>query len=120
MWGPAGLRTAARGASRPYCSRGQITLLMILSTLCIIGGCTCTPSFSCSTCHLAHCFPSPHAPSPQITMLIILSTLCIIGGCTLLVVFGNQSSETYTVKQLINFYTKWVRGGEHSCEHVST
>ncbi|GIL54886.1 hypothetical protein Vafri_10566 [Volvox africanus] len=40
-----------------------------------------------------------------VTKLIILSTCCIIGGCVLLVVFGNQSSETYTVDQLIHFYT---------------
>jgi hypothetical protein len=42
---------------------------------------------------------------PQVTYLIVLSTACIIGGCVLLVVFGNQSSETYTVDQLIHLYT---------------
>ena len=41
----------------------------------------------------------------QVTKLIILSTVCIIGGCVLLVIFGNQSSETYTVQQLVHFYT---------------
>ncbi|KAG2424486.1 hypothetical protein HXX76_014538 [Chlamydomonas incerta] len=39
-----------------------------------------------------------------VTKLIIFSTGCIIGGCVLLVVFGNQSSETYTVDELIDFY----------------
>lgn len=48
-----------------------------------------------------------HAISPrQVTKLIIFSTGCIIGGCVLLVVFGNQSSETYTVDELIDFYKK--------------
>ena len=42
----------------------------------------------------------------QVTLVIILSTLCIIGGCILLVVFGNRSSQTYTVDQLINLYKK--------------
>eukprot|EP00198_Chlamydomonas_reinhardtii_P012907 XP_001702244.1 predicted protein [Chlamydomonas reinhardtii] len=41
-----------------------------------------------------------------VTKLIIFSTGCIIGGCVLLVVFGNQSSETYTVDELIDFYKK--------------
>ncbi|KXZ48891.1 hypothetical protein GPECTOR_24g180 [Gonium pectorale] len=41
----------------------------------------------------------------RVTKLILLSTLCIIGGCVLLVVFGNQGSETYTVKELMQFYT---------------
>ncbi len=42
----------------------------------------------------------------QVTLVIILSTLCIIGGCILLVVFGNRSSETYTVANLIDLFKK--------------
>ncbi|GAX80581.1 hypothetical protein CEUSTIGMA_g8018.t1 [Chlamydomonas eustigma] len=40
----------------------------------------------------------------KVTWLVILSTLFIIGGCLLLVVFGNHSSETYTVEILIDLY----------------
>lgn len=42
----------------------------------------------------------------QINRMIIVATACIVGGCILLVVFGNQSSATYTVKQLTELYTR--------------
>ncbi|GFR49777.1 hypothetical protein Agub_g11717 [Astrephomene gubernaculifera] len=54
-------------------------------------------------CNVVFAYFVNHEP---ITKLIILSTLCIIGGCVLLVVFGNQSSETYTVAMLMHFYTQ--------------
>ncbi|GLC43081.1 hypothetical protein PLESTB_000865100 [Pleodorina starrii] len=41
-----------------------------------------------------------------INRMILIATACIVGGCILLVVFGNQSSATYTVKQLTELYTK--------------
>ncbi|GFR43906.1 hypothetical protein Agub_g5040, partial [Astrephomene gubernaculifera] len=42
----------------------------------------------------------------RINRMILIATTCIVGGCILLVVFGNQSSATYTVKQLTELYTK--------------
>lgn len=41
----------------------------------------------------------------QINRMVVIATTCIVGGCVLLVVFGNQSSATYTVKQLTQLYT---------------
>ncbi|KAG2439261.1 hypothetical protein HXX76_004622 [Chlamydomonas incerta] len=41
-----------------------------------------------------------------INRMVILATTCIVGGCVLLVVFGNQSGATYTVKQLTQLYGK--------------
>ncbi|GLI58597.1 hypothetical protein VaNZ11_000325 [Volvox africanus] len=41
-----------------------------------------------------------------INRMILIATACIVGGCILLVVFGNQTSATYTVKQLTELYTK--------------
>jgi hypothetical protein len=38
--------------------------------------------------------------------MVLIATGCIVGGCILLVVFGNQSSATYTVKELTQLYTK--------------
>jgi hypothetical protein len=42
----------------------------------------------------------------QVTRMVLIATTCIVGGCVLLVVFGNQSSTTYTVKQLTQLYGK--------------
>ncbi|KXZ52720.1 hypothetical protein GPECTOR_8g114 [Gonium pectorale] len=41
-----------------------------------------------------------------INRLVLIATASIVGGCVLLVVFGNQSSATYTVKQLTQLYGK--------------
>jgi hypothetical protein len=42
----------------------------------------------------------------QITKLVVIATACIIGGCLLLVLFGNHSSEDYTVNDLLALYRK--------------
>lgn len=47
------------------------------------------------------------APAPlhlQITRLVLIATACIIGGCLVLVIFGNHTSEDYTVNQLLALY----------------
>ncbi|PNH01815.1 NIPA-like protein 2 [Tetrabaena socialis] len=42
----------------------------------------------------------------KINRMVLTATACIVGGCVLLVVFGNQSSATYDVKQLTQLYGK--------------
>ena len=43
-------------------------------------------------------------PLPQITPMILIATACIIGGCLILVIFGDHSSQTYEVSDLIALY----------------
>jgi hypothetical protein len=40
----------------------------------------------------------------QVTLLVLVATACIIGGCMILVLFGNHSSDDYTVGQLLALY----------------
>lgn len=40
----------------------------------------------------------------KVTWLTIIATGCIVGGCIMLVIFGNHSSSTYTVDQLLDLY----------------
>jgi len=42
----------------------------------------------------------------KITRIVLIATTCIVGGCILLVLFGNQSSESFTVQELIALYSK--------------
>lgn len=47
----------------------------------------------------------------QVTWLVLVATASIIVGCLLLVLFGNHSSETYDVEDLLELYRQWVQGG---------
>mmetsp|Transcript_29842 Transcript_29842/g.65998 ORF Transcript_29842/g.65998 Transcript_29842/m.65998 type:complete len:724 (-) Transcript_29842:358-2529(-) len=42
----------------------------------------------------------------KITFMVLMATACIIGGCLVLVLFGNHSSDTYTVDELLDLYRK--------------
>ena len=42
----------------------------------------------------------------QITKWILIATSCIISGCLILVIFGDHTSTTYTVQDLMALYRK--------------
>lgn len=72
---------------------------------------TCLQSRAQGLCSKLRLAPDGHYVSRmgvhmQINRMVIIATTCIVGGCVLLVVFGNQSGATYTVKQLTQLYGK--------------
>lgn len=42
----------------------------------------------------------------QATNKVLAATACIVGGCLLLVIFGNHTSDTLTVKDMIEYYDR--------------
>ncbi|KAK9803832.1 hypothetical protein WJX73_005110 [Symbiochloris irregularis] len=40
----------------------------------------------------------------KVTNKVLAATACIVGGCSILVVFGNHTSDTLTVKDMIKYY----------------
>lgn len=51
----------------------------------------------------------------QVTNKVLAATACIVGGCSILVVFGNHTSDTLTVTDMIKYYDRCGVSAAYAC-----